>query len=515
MTGEIEELRARLAEIDDLRNASRVLDWDQQTMMPPRGAQARADALATLERIVHEMFVDERTGRLIERARTRLEREGADPDSDEARLVAVAARRYEKARRVPSELAAEIAHASSIGQQVWAKARAEEDFAAFAPYLQRNLDLARRYVDCFQGLDFERPYDVLLDDYDPGMRAAEVARLFEQLKAGLVPLIERLSPVVVDDSCLHRRVDVERQRRLVREVLQLQGFEPEGWRLDDAVHPFATSLGSGDVRITTRWDEGYFPMALFGAMHECGHGLYEDGIAPELRRTPLGHAESLSLHESQSRLWENFVGRGRAFAEQLAPRVVRTLYGGEGELDPEQLFRAVNRVAPSFIRVEADEATYGLHIVLRFELEQELIEGRIGVGELPEAWNARMREYLGLEVRRDSEGVLQDVHWSAGLIGYFPTYALGNMIAAQLWACARRELPELERQIAGGELRTLREWLRERVHRHGAKFQTGELLRRVCGEPLMAEPFLRYLREKLGAAYGVELIPPQPHQEVE
>jgi carboxypeptidase Taq len=509
MTGEIHQLRAKLAEIDDLRNASRVLDWDQQTMMPRRGAQARADALATLERVVHAMFVDESTGRLLERARARLERDGADPDSDEARLVAVTGRRYEKARRVPSELAAEIAHAASIGQQVWAQARANDDFAAFAPYLQRNLELARRYVDCFQGLDFECPYDVLLDDYDPGMRTREVARLLERLKAGLTPLIEQLSARSVDDSCLHRRARVERQRKLVREVLELQGFEREGWRLDDAVHPFATSLGAGDVRITTRWDEDYFPMALFGAMHECGHGLYEDGIAPELRRTPLGHVESLSLHESQSRLWENFVGRSRAFAEQLAPRVMQTLSGGEGELAPEQLFRAVNRVEPSFIRVEADEATYGLHIVLRFELEQELIEGRLGVAELPEAWNARMREYLGLEVKRDSDGVLQDVHWSAGLIGYFPTYALGNMIAAQLWARAHQELPELEGQIASGELRPLREWLRDRVHRYGAKFQTAELLQRVCGGPLMAEPFLRYLQEKLSAAYGAELTPSQ------
>lgn len=500
MTEPIDALRARLAEIEDVRTASAVLDWDQNTKMPPRGATARAEALATLERIAHEQFIAAETGRLIERARAAVD--GLDPDCDDARLVAVAARRYEKARRVPAQLAAEIARASSLAQQVWKQAREDDDFQAFAPHLQRNVELARRYVDCFDGVDeFQCAYDVLLDDYDPRMRTAEVARLFASLRDALVPLIARLAGREVDDSCLHGHFPVARQRQLVGEIVALQGFDPQGWRLDDAVHPFATSLGRGDVRITTRWDESYFPMALYGAMHECGHGLYEDGIAPELARTPLGHAESLSLHESQSRLWENLVGRSRAFCQALAPRISRLLLDGR-ELDAEELFKAVNRVAPSFIRVEADEATYGLHIVLRFELEQQLIEGRLAVAQLPQAFNERVHSYLGLEVQSDRDGVLQDVHWAAGLIGYFPTYALGNMIAAQLWERARQQLDDLDAQLAAGELGELRGWLREHVHRHGAKFSTGELLARVVGRPLDTQPFVNYLTAKLSAVYG-------------
>ncbi len=291
---------------------------------------------------------------------------------------------------------------------------------------------------------------------------------------------------------------------MVNGVLSLMGFTHEAWRMDDAVHPFAAGIGGGDVRITTRWDEGYYASALYGAMHECGHGLYEAGIAPALRRTPLGHGESLGMHESQSRMWENMVGRGRAFSDVLAARV-GPLYGGGASPDARTLFRAVNRVSPSFIRVEADEATYGLHIILRFELEQELIEGRLAVAELPQEWNRRFHAMLGLEVTDDADGALQDVHWSAGLIGYFPTYALGNLIAGQLWAQVHEEVPDLEQRIAAGELAPLREWLLDRVHRHGAKFSTDELLRRVVGGPIAVGPFVDYLKAKLGAVYGVAL----------
>jgi carboxypeptidase Taq len=271
------------------------------------------------------------------------------------------------------------------------------------------------------------------------------------------------------------------------------------------VHPFAVSFGSQDVRITTRWDESFFPMALYGAMHECGHGLYEAGIAPTLQRTPLGHAESLGLHESQSRLWENMVGRGRPFCGVLAPRIAELLGGPLAGLDRDTLYRAVNRVHPSFIRVEADEATYSLHIVLRFELEQELIEGRLAVKDLPEAWNARFKQYLGLDVPDDANGVLQDVHWSSGMIGYFPTYALGNLIGGQLWERAHHDIADLDEQLAAGELGGLREWLREHVHRHGAKFTMTEMLERVVSGPIEVPPFVAYLKRKLGDVYELEL----------
>jgi len=313
-----------------------------------------------------------------------------------------------------------------------------------------------------------------------------------------VPVIAELRGRPLDDSCLHGSFPVATQRELVARAVKQMGFEPEGWRLDDAVHPFATSFGSSDVRITTRWDESYFASALYGAMHECGHGLYEAGIDAALQRTPLGHGESLSIHESQSRLWENMVGRSAPFSHFLA-RHVEELFGSA--IDPVALFRAVNKVEPSFIRVEADEATYGLHIVLRFELEQQLIEGRLAVADLPGAWNAKVHEYLGLEVTDDAQGVLQDVHWAAGLVGYFPTYALGNLVAGALWQRARADLPALEDSIADGELSSLREWLREHVHRHGAKFTTRELLDRVVGAPLSVAPFVDYLKAKLDQVY--------------
>jgi carboxypeptidase Taq len=285
-------------------------------------------------------------------------------------------------------------------------------------------------------------------------------------------------------------------------VIELMGFDRSGWRIDDAVHPFAVSLNSGDVRITTRWDKSYFPSSLYGAMHECGHGLYEAGVSPSLNRTPLAHTESLGLHESQSRMWENMVGRGRPFADVLAPRIENCL---GARIDTEALFRAVNRVRPTFIRVEADEATYGLHIILRFEIEQEMIEGRLAIEDVPAEWNRRFGELFGLEVPDDARGVLQDVNWSIGAIGYFPTYALGNIIAGQLWQQVNRDIPELEERIAVGELSGLREWLREKVHQHGAKYTATELLERVAEGPIMVGPFVSYLKAKLSEVYGIEL----------
>jgi carboxypeptidase Taq len=499
-------LRHRMAELSDLGHLGALAQWDQQTKMPPLGAPARAESLATLQRFSHELFVAEETGRLLEASAAELD--GADPDSDDACLVRLVRRRWDKARRVPTELAAELAKAASLGQEAWVAAREASNFSAFAPYLEHNLELTRRYVECHLGRDgYERPYDVLLDDYEPEMKSSMVADLFAELRSELVPLIARLAEASdnVDDRPLHAEVAVERQRALVTETIGLMGFAADGWRMDDTVHPFATRIGRGDVRITTRWDPSYFPMSLYGAMHECGHGLYEAGVAPELARTPLGSGESLGVHESQSRLWENMVGRGRPFCGVLAPMVARHLGGSLAAMDADGLYRAVNRVKPSFIRVEADEATYGLHIILRFELEQQLIEGTLSVADLPEAWNARVKEFLGLTVTDDAEGVLQDVHWSAGLIGYFPTYALGNLIAGQLWERAHQDMPDLDERLAAGQLAPLREWLGDRVHRHGSKFRTTELLQRAVGAPISVDPFVKYLKAKLSDVYGIDL----------
>jgi carboxypeptidase Taq len=505
MSESMSALRQRLAEIEDLRGATELLGWDQQTMMPPRGAEQRAEALGTLERIAHERFTDDQTGRLLDAAESELA--GVDDDSNDVRIIRKARRNWEKARRVPTDLAAEMAHAGSIGQEAWVAARAANDFGAFAPHLQRNLDLVRRYVDCFDDFDpsYECAYDVLLDDYDPGTRTREVSRLFDELRDELVPLIATLSEHAFEDQIRTAAFPVSGQRQLVGEVLRMMGFDPAGWRLDDTVHPFATSLAIGDVRVTTRFDEHWFPMALYGAMHECGHGLYAAGVAPELERTPLASLDSLSTHESQSRLWENLVGRSRPFCDRIAPRIAELAGGPLAALSGEQLFRAVNQVTPSLIRIEADEATYGLHIVLRFELEQQLVEGRLSVSELPEAWNAAMKQYLGVDVPSDADGVMQDVHWSCGLIGYFPTYALGNLISGQLWRQAHLDLPDLDQSLVEGDFQVLLSWLREHVHQVGSKYSRRELLERVVGGPIAVEPFVSYLKAKLGDVYQLSL----------
>ena len=495
----VTRLRERLATLADLRLAGSMLAWDQQTGMPSRGAARRAEVLGTLEEISHGILISTELGEMIDAAAEASE--GAPGDSDDARLIAVARRHHVKARRVPTELATEIARADSLGQEAWVHARAQNDFAAILPFLERNFQLAREYAGLFAE-EYATPYDALLDDYDEGLTSATVTRLFAELAGELRPILGELRDRPVDTSILQTRVPVEAQRRLVDEVLSLMGFERAGWRLDDAIHPFASGFGSGDIRITTRWDEGYFPMGLYGAMHECGHGLYEQGVAERLQRTLLEHGASLSLHESQSRMWENMVGRGRAFADVLAPLLSRH-FGLDS--NPDSLFRAVNAVRPTLIRVDADEVTYGLHVVLRFELEQATISGELAVADLAEAWRTRFRELFDLEVPDDAHGVLQDVHWGSGIIGYFPTYSIGNLTSGHLWRKAREEVGDLEESLSQGRLGVLREWLRENVHRHGCKFDAATLLERVTGEALSVEPFIAYLREKLSLAYGVDL----------
>ena len=513
MAEQLQALKERLGRVADLGDLGELASWDQQTKMPPLGSESRASMLATLAQISHELFIDAETGRLLEGAEAQLagrsESDGdpeSDPDGDAVRLLALTRRQWEKARRVPSELAADMARASSTGQEAWVAARAASDFRSFVPHLERNVELARRYVECQSGEDgYGCAYDVLLDDYEPRMRTVEVAGLFSELKSELIPIIATIAGVApVDDSPLYAHFPEAGQRRLVRDVVGMMGFRDDGWRLDDTVHPFAIGVGRGDVRITTRWEESYWPTSLYGAMHECGHGLYEEGIDAALRRTPLGAPESLGMHESQSRLWENMVGRGQPFCAVLAPRIAQQAGGELASIDPDRLFAAVNRVTPSLIRIEADEATYALHIILRFELEQELIDGTLRVADVAEAWRARVEEFLGITVTDDADGVLQDVHWAAGMLGYFPTYALGNLIAGQLWERAQSEIEDLDARLAVGELGELREWLRRRVHRHGAKFSTTELLEREGGGPISVAPFTRYLKAKLGAVYGLD-----------
>ncbi len=495
-----EELRRRLAEIADLVGAARLLTWDQRTMMPPAGAPARAEQLATLSRLAHEMLVSDEVGRLLERLAPWAE--SLDPDRDEAALVRVTRRDYEKARSVPSALRAEMARAAALATPAWEEARRRSDWLLFQPHLERALELRRRYIACFPPA--AEDYDVLLDDYEPGMTTAQVRAVFDQLKAGLLPLLAQVAEraEVVDERPLQGRFPLAAQRRVEREILRAVGLDERAFRLDETEHPFAIRIGPEDIRLTTRHQEESLG-SLFACLHELGHGLYEYGIDRSLERTPLARGASLGLHESQSRLWENLVGRSRPFWRRFFPLLRRAFSEQLRGVDAEGFYRAVNAVRPSLIRIHADEATYSLHVILRFELEQELVSGRLRPADVPEAWNAKVRDYLGLEVPDAARGALQDVHWASGSFGYFPTYVLGTIMAAQLWERLCRDLSDVEAAVAAGDLQPLREWLREKVHRHGRKYLPGELLRRVTGSDIDPQPFLRYLWSKLGEIYGL------------
>jgi carboxypeptidase Taq len=507
MQNAYKELRGRLATISDLSNAAAVLEWDQQTMMPREGGAARADQLGTLARVTHELASSAEIGRLLDAAGPWTE--SLDPDSDEACLVRVVRRDYEKTRRVPAELRAEMTRAASLAVPVWAEARRRSDWGVFLPHLEHALELRRRYVACFDPA--EEAYDILLDDFEPGMKTAEVRAVFAKLKAGLVPLIADIAERAdaVDDSILKGTFPVGRQQQVESAVLGAFGFTRDSWRLDETVHPFATQSGPDDIRLTTRHQEGSLD-ALFGTMHEFGHGLYEHGVDRSLCRTPLAGGASLGIHESQSRMWENLVGRSRPFWQRFFPEVQAEFPDAFRGVDAERFYRAVNRVRPSLIRITADEATYNLHIILRFELEQAMLSGEVSPPDVPEAWEAKVRQYLGIHVTDVAAGALQDTHWASGYIGYFPTYALGNIISAQIWERIHAEIPDLDGQIRAGEFAALREWLRDRVHRHGRKYMPKDLLRRVTGSGLDSGPLLRYLRDKLGGIYGLEPHPPAP-----
>jgi carboxypeptidase Taq len=500
VTAAFDELRTRLAEISDLGGAGAILHWDQQTMMPPRGAPARSEQLATLRRIAHDRFTDLSMGQLLDQLAGFQEQHAYD--SFEASLIRVTRRDWEKARRVPSELRADLSRASTLGYQTWVDARARNDFATFLPVLRRNLELLRRYVDCFDGV-YDEPYDALLDDYEPGMRTAVVRETFDYLKEHQMPLVREVAGAALVPRPPARTFSLDVQKSFELEVARRFGFDDQAWRLDPAVHPFASGGGTQDIRITTRYFEHSLD-GLFATMHEFGHGLYEHQIDPALERTPLGHGASLGLHESQSRMWENLVGRSLPFWRFFFPRLAELYPDVLAGYDAESWYREVNAVEPSLIRVDADEATYNFHIILRFELEQELLAGSFPLEQLPEEWNRRMWEYLGIEVPDDTRGVLQDTHWASGSIGYFATYALGNLISAQLWEKVMDDLPDLPEELEQGEFGTLRDWLRERVHRHGRKFTSTEILERVVGSPRIdPEPYVRYLRRKLGEIYGL------------
>lgn len=488
-----------MAEVADLRHAAELLEWDERVCMPSGGAEVHGEMQATLRRLAHEKFTSDAVGRTLEQLKG--SRGSLDPESREARIVAVTTRDYEKATKVPPAYVAEHARVVSAAQQAWGHARPASDFASFLPHLERVIDLKTQYVSYFPPVS--HPYDTLLDDYEPGMTTADVQAIFDVLRQRQVALIGSLaSRPAIDDTCVRVSYAERDLWDFAVEVITAFGFDWTHGRQDTSAHPFATAFGSEDVRITTRYVEEQPFGLLFGTMHEAGHALYEQGVDRVHHRTQLEGGASLGVHESQSRLWENLVGRSRPFWECFYPRLQARCRAQLGGVTLEQFYKAINKVERSLIRVEADEATYNLHVMLRLELEIALIEGTLAAKDLPEAWNARMEEYLGVAPPNDRLGVLQDIHWSAGLFGYFATYALGNLIAAQLWETFGRVEPSRDEQIRRGDFAHLRSWLRQELHRHGRMYQPQEIVARITGGPIDPEPYLRYLEGKYSAVYA-------------
>jgi carboxypeptidase Taq len=494
-------LKARLLEVDDLNAAANVLRWDLATYMPPGGAPARGRQTATLARLAHERFVDAEVGRLLDAA-TR-ETASLPFDSDEASLVRVTRRGWELSTRIPTALVSEFHEHAALAYQAWTDARPKSDFEMVRPFLERTLDLSRRMAECFP--DREHIADPLIDLSDYGTKAADVQRLFAELRARLVPLVRAIaSRPLADDSCLRQHAPEAHQLAFGLEVIRAFGYDFHRGRQDKTPHPFMTKFSLGDVRITTRVREDDFTDSFYSTLHECGHALYEQGIEPAYEGTPLATGTSAGVHESQSRLWENLVGRSRGFWDWLHPRAVAAFPGPLADASAETIYRAVNRVERSLIRTEADEVTYNLHVMLRFGLELDLLEGKLRVQDLARAWRERFEADFGIPVPDDRRGVLQDVHWYSGPIGgVFQGYTLGNILSAQFHAAAVQTHPGIPDEVRRGEFGTLREWLRANVHRHGAKYTAQELVERVTGDPLTIQPYLDYLWGKYQPLYGL------------
>ena len=494
MADALEQLKSRLAELHGIQDVAYFLVWDQRVMMPPAGVGHRASHLALLQRIAHDKQVDPELGRLLDELAPTFE--SLDPESDDWGLLRLARRTYDKAVQVPTELRVEMTRAAAEANPVWVEAKATSNFELFLDPLERNVELRRRYVDCYPKTD--EPYDVLLDDFEPEMRTADVTRIFDEVKAELVPLIAELRDREVDDSFLHGHFPLDRQVALDHEVVGLFGHRPDSWRIDPTEHPFASGAGIDDIRITTHYYEDSLK-SLFSTMHEYGHGLYEHQIPRRFAHLPIGQGASLGLHESQSRMWENLVGRSLPFWRFFYPRLQEAFPEQFGKVELDRFYAAINRVQPSLIRIRADEVTYGMHVILRFELEQDMINGRVELRDLPQRWAEKMDEYLGVEVPDHANGVLQDTHWASGLIGYFSTYLLGTVMSVQIWEKALEDVPDLEERIERGDFAALREWLGDNVHALGRKYSPQETLRRVTGSAIDAKPYLAYLKRKYGA----------------
>jgi len=489
-----------------LSSISQLLSWDQETYMPPAGAAFRAEQSSLMAELHHKHATDKRVGDLIA---------ACEEDKNLLSNGAVAAnmrefrRDYDRLTKLPSSLVAELAKVGSQAQEVWKEAREKNDFKMFAPWLERVFALSRQKADYYGVPAGGERYDALLDEYEPGMSAKQIEAIFTPLRTRLTELVHRVAKVGKhpETSMLKRPVPADKQHAFGLAVLKAMKFDLEAGRLDVTTHPFCSGLAPGDTRLTTRYRDEAFTDALYGTMHEAGHGLYEQGLPKDggsanLYGQPLAESISLGIHESQSRMWENLVGRSKEFWMWALP-LARKEYGAALDgVDLDTIYKAVNTVKPSLIRVEADEGTYNMHVMVRFEMERALLSGSMKVNDVPGEWNKRYKDYLGIDVPDDRRGCLQDVHWSFGLIGYFPTYTLGNLYAAQFWETILVQIPDLKTQISKGEFGTLREWLRENVHKHGKHYRADELCKKITGKALSADPLLRYLEGKVKDVYG-------------
>lgn len=502
MANAYQALLNHLKVIRNLESSAGLLVWDQQTNMPSAAAEERGEQLATLSHLSHEMFTSSKTLELLDAAQPEID--ALPSDSMEARILQVLRYDYQEATKIPSEFVAEMARVTTLAHEVWAKAREANDFGRFAPILQQIVDLTRRQAELLGYKD--HPYDALVNMYERGMTTKMLREIFDAHRQPLITLIESIqaSQKEVDDSCIHQYFDPAKQKQFAQEMVSAIGFDFNRGRQDIAVHPFQISITRNDIRLTTRFEDHFLNPALFGLMHEAGHGMYEQGVATELMYTGLDSGTSLGVHESQSRMWENIVGRSKEFWQWAYPKLQATFPEQLGKTALDEFYAAINKVEPSFIRVEADEATYNLHILLRFELEVALIEGSLKVEDLPQAWNERFEASFGLLPPTDREGVLQDVHWSGGSIGYFPTYALGNLLSAQYFKRALEEHPQIKQEMTQGNFETLLGWLRHNIHQHGRQYTSEELTQRVTGESIQSRDYLEYLHQKFAGLYNLE-----------
>lgn len=495
---EFEELLNIVRTVCDLRSAALLLEWDQETYMPAGAIKERAQQIATLHATSHELFIRDRTGELLEGLRS----EGdADPMGFRQSLIRVADRDYSRTRRLSPDLIREIAETTSNAKASWAQARSENEFGRFAPDLERVIGLCIQKAEAIGYSD--HLYDPLLDEYEPGCSSAQIKYIFDELRASLVPIVQAIQDAPQPESSfLNYSYDDEIQWDFGMEILRDIGFDFQRGRQDRSEHPFSTTFSLNDVRITTRIHERKFLSGLFSSLHEAGHGLYEQGIDPKLEGTLLAQGTSLGMHESQSRLWENQVGRSEAFWSCYYRDLQQRFKDELQSISLDEFYRVINRVRPSQIRVDSDEVTYNLHIMLRFELEMILLEERVSVHDLPDLWNDRMEGYLGICPENDTNGVLQDIHWSMGAFGYFPTYALGNLMSAQIFDAASDALVDLQAQISRGEFKPLREWLQANVYHWGRSISAPEIIEWMTKDTISPEPWLKYIRKKYSTIYG-------------